>query len=137
MRAAEEFTSKEFAITWVTGDAMLFKPEKPIDIIVSSLMAHHLEAEEIVKLLRWLEATAQAGWFINDLERDERSRRLFGWVAKVVGWHRFVQHDGPVSFQRAFQSDDWVGLLSAAGIPPKAVTLERWRPGRLCVGRWK
>jgi len=35
-----------------------------VDIVVSSLMAHHLEDEEIVALLRWMEATAQVGWFI-------------------------------------------------------------------------
>ena len=40
-----------------------------MDIVVSSLLAHHLEDEEIVALLRWMESTAQVGWFINDLER--------------------------------------------------------------------
>ena len=28
-------------------------------------------------------------------------------------------------------------LLAAAEVPRKAVTVEHWRPGRLCVGRWK
>ena len=60
-------TPKELGITWVTGDAMVYRPEKPTDIVVSSLLAHHLEDEEIVALLRWMEATVQLGWFINDL----------------------------------------------------------------------
>ena len=132
-RAAAEFTPKELGITWVTGDAMVYRPEKPIDIVVSSLMAHHLEDEEIVALLRWMEATAQAGWFINDLERSEWSSRMFGWVR----WHWLVRHDGPVSFRRAFRKEDWVRLLAAAEISREAVTVEKWRPGRLCVGRWK
>jgi hypothetical protein len=59
-----------------------------------------------------------------------RSRRL-------SGWHRFVRHDGPVSFRRAFQKEDWVRLLAAAEISQKMVTVEHWRPGQLCVGRWK
>jgi hypothetical protein len=108
-----------------------------VDIVVSSLMAHHLEDEQIVTLLEWMEATAQSGWFINDLERSEWSSRMFGWVERIWGWHRFVRHDGPVSFRRAFREDDWVRLLAAAEIPPEAVTIEPWRPGRLCVGRWK
>ncbi|HEY0308864.1 MAG TPA: methyltransferase domain-containing protein [Acidobacteriaceae bacterium] len=136
-RAAAESTRKELGITWVTGDALAYEPEKPVDIVVSSLTAHHMEDEEIIALLRWMEATAQAGWFINDLERSEWSCRMFGWVAKVAGWHRFVRHDGPVSFQRAFWEEDWVRLLAAAEIPQEAVIVERWRPGRLCVGRWK
>ncbi len=136
-RAAAESTPKEFRIAWVTGDALLYRPEKPVDIVVSSLMAHHLEDEEIIALLRWMEATAQVGWFINDLERSEWSCRMFRWVEGMMGWHRFVRHDGPVSFRRAFREEDWVQLLAAAESPREAVTVEHWRPGRLCVGRWK
>jgi 2-polyprenyl-3-methyl-5-hydroxy-6-metoxy-1,4-benzoquinol methylase len=132
-RAAAESTPKELGITWVTGDALVYRPEKPMDIVVSSLMAHHLEDEEIVALLRWMEATVQLGWFINDLERDEWSCRMFGWVR----WHRIVRHDGPVSFRRAFRKEDWLRLLAAAEIPQEALTVKHWRPGRLCVGRWK
>lgn len=132
-RAAAEFTPKDLGITWVTGDALAHRPEKPMDIVVSSLMAHHLEDEEIVALLQWMEATAQAGWFINDLERSQWSSRMFGWMR----WHWLVRHDGPVSFRRAFREEDWVRLLASAEIPREAVTIEHWRPGRLCVGRWK
>jgi len=136
-RAAAESTPKELRIAWVTGDALAYQPEKPVDIVVSSLMAHHLEDEEIIALLRWMEATAQVGWFINDLERSEWSCRMFGWVGRMVEWHRFVRHDGPVSFRRSFREEDWVRLLAAAEVPRKAVMVEHWRPGRLCVGRWK
>jgi len=136
-RAAKESTAKEFGIAWVTGDALVYRPKKPVDIVVSSLMTHHLEDEEVIALLRWMEATAQVGWFINDLERSERSCRMFGWMAGVVRWHRFVRHDGLVSFRRAFRKEDWVRLLDAAELSREAVTVEQWRPGRLCVGRWK
>jgi trans-aconitate methyltransferase len=136
-RAAAESTPKEFGIAWVTGDALLYRPEKHMDIVVSSLMAHHLEDEEIIALLRWMEATAQAGWFINDLERSEWSCRMFRWMAVAARWHRFVRHDGPVSFRRAFQKEDWARLLAAADVPREAVTVDRLWPGRLCVGRWK
>jgi len=136
-RAAAESTPKELGVAWVTGNALVYRPEKPVDIVVSSLTAHHLEDEEIVALLRWMEATAQVGWFINDLERSEWSCRMFGWLERIAGWHRFVRHDGPVSFRRALRKEDWVRLLTAAEVPRKAVKVEHWRPGRLCVGRWK
>jgi SAM-dependent methyltransferase len=132
-RAALEFTPKELDITWVTQDALAYRPERPIDIVVSALLTHHLEDEEIVRLLRWMEATAKVGWFINDLERAQWPARLFGWMP----WHRMVRHDGPVSFRRAFRKEDWVRSLRAADIPQDAATVEHWRPGRLCVGRWK
>ncbi len=136
-RAAAEATPESLGITWIGGNALLHRPEKPVDIIVNSLMAHHLEDEEIVALLRWMEATAEVGWFINDLERSEWAYRAFKWLARRVKWHRFVLHDGPVSFRRAFRKADWQRLLAAADIPQDAVTLEHWRPGRLCVGRRK
>jgi SAM-dependent methyltransferase len=132
-RAASEFTPEELGIAWVTRDAFVYRPDKPIDIVVSSLLAHHLEDEEIVALLRWMEASAQLGWFINDLERAKWTARAFSWVR----WHPIVRHDGPVSFRRAFIKEDWLRLLSAADLPGDTVTVERWRPGRLCVGRWK
>ena len=135
-RAAAEATPKEIAITWVTGNVLTYRPEKRVDIVVSSLTAHHLEDEEIIALLRWMEATAQVGWFVNDLERSKWSCRMFSWVERMVEWHRFVRHDGPASFRRAFREEDWMGLLAAAEVPRQAVTVEHWRPGRLCVGRW-
>jgi 2-polyprenyl-3-methyl-5-hydroxy-6-metoxy-1,4-benzoquinol methylase len=132
-RAAAESTPKEFGIAWVTADAREYRPKKPVDIVVSSLLAHHLEDEGIVALMRWMDATVQIGWFINDLERENWTYRMFTWVP----WHPIVRHDGPVSFRRAFRKEDWIRLIAAAEIPVEAVTLERWRPGRLCVGRWK
>lgn len=132
-RAAAESTPHGLGIGWVTGDAMAYRPEKPVHIVVSSLMAHHLEDEEIVTLLRWMEATVEVGWFINDLERAKWSSRIFG----LGRWHPIVRHDGPVSFRRAFRKEDWARLLAAAEIPKDAVTVETWRPGRLCVGRRK
>ncbi|WP_245536352.1 methyltransferase domain-containing protein [Terriglobus saanensis] len=132
-RAAAESTPATLGISWVTGDAMRYCPENKIDVIVSSLMTHHLENEEIVALLRWMETTVQLGWFINDLERAEWSYRMFSWGR----WHSIVRHDGPVSFRRAFRSEDWSHLLAEAEVPQEAMTLEHWRPGRLCVGRWK
>ena len=136
-RAAAEATPTELGIEWVTGNALEYQPMSPVDIIVSALMAHHLEDEEITVLLRWMEATARVGWFINDLERSERNSRLFQWADRIAGWHRFVRHDGPVSFRRAFVEDDWIRLLTAADVPRIAASVEHWRPGRLCVGRWK
>lgn len=136
-RVAAESTPKEHGIAWVTGDALLYRPERPVDIVVSSLTAHHLEDEEIVVLLRWMEATARRGWFLNDLERSARTCSIFKWIAGVMNWHRFVRHDGPVSFRRAFRKEDWAQLLATAEIRREAVKVQHWRPGRLCVGRWK
>jgi 2-polyprenyl-3-methyl-5-hydroxy-6-metoxy-1,4-benzoquinol methylase len=123
-RTAAESTPKKLGIEWLTGDALEYRPKMAIDIVVSSLMMHHLEDEEIIARLRWMEATAQARWFINDLERSEWICTAFELVAGLLRWHRFVRHDGPVSYRRDFGKEDWTRLLKMAGIPQEAVTVE-------------
>jgi SAM-dependent methyltransferase len=136
-RAAREFTSNTSAIQWITGDAFSYAPPQGIDIVLSSLFTHHLSEPEIVHFLAWMESVARRGWFISDLCREPTPYRLFGLLAKTARWHRFVQHDGPVSFRRAFREPDWERILAAAGIQPAAVKLTRRVPAKLCVERIK
>jgi 2-polyprenyl-3-methyl-5-hydroxy-6-metoxy-1,4-benzoquinol methylase len=134
-RVARELMPASSAIQWLTGDAFAYM--EPVDVVLSSLFTHHLEEPEIGRFLGWSEAVAQRGWFVNDLCREETPYRLFGTLAKAMRWHRFVQHDGPVSFRRSFRERDWERMLSEAGIAVADVRLARWTPGRLCVERVK
>jgi 2-polyprenyl-3-methyl-5-hydroxy-6-metoxy-1,4-benzoquinol methylase len=134
-RAAREFAPADSVITWMTGDAFVYT--QPVDVVLSSLFTHHLEEPEIVRFLAWSEAVAQRAWFVNDLCREPVPYKLFGVLAKAMRWHRFVQHDGPVSFRRSFREDDWGRMLSEAGIAAVDVRLARWTPGRLCLERLK
>ena len=134
-RAAREFTPAASAITWITGDAFTYA--EPVDVVISSLFTHHLEEAEVVRFLAWSEAVARRGWFVNDLCREVVPFRLFGLLAKTMRWHRFVQHDGPVSFRRSFREEDWERMLREAGIGAAEVRLEQWTPARLCVERMK
>jgi SAM-dependent methyltransferase len=127
-RAAREFSTAHSNIDWVTGDA--FSYSHPIDIVVSSLFTHHLSEPEIVRFLAWSESVSRLGWFINDLAREPSPFHLFGLFARLMCWHRFVQHDGPVSFRRSFREPDWLRMAAAAGV---TVQLRRSFPARLCV----
>ena len=95
-RAAKEWGGDD-GIEWVTGDA--FSIPGDVDVVVSSLFTHHLEGPEVVRFLRWMEATARRGWFVNDLCREAAPYYAFGLLAKAAGWHRFVQHG-------------WAGIVS-------------------------
>lgn len=132
-RVARERTPAGSAIEWRTGDAMSYAG--PVDVVLSSLLTHHLATDEVVRFLGWMDGTARRGWFVNDLCREAVPYRLFGVLAKAMRWHRFVQHDGPVSFRRSFREGDWVRMLASAGVDAGSVRLERWTPARLCVGR--
>jgi len=134
-RAAAEATPPGRPITWVTAD--VFDDERPADVITSSLFTHHLSDALIVRFLRMMEMRAQIGWFINDLHRHPLPYGGFAVLSKVMRWHPFVQHDGPVSIARAFTAADWRALIAEAGLSPEAVRVE-WRfPFRLCVARVK
>jgi 2-polyprenyl-3-methyl-5-hydroxy-6-metoxy-1,4-benzoquinol methylase len=130
---ARTATDPALGIDYRTGDAAAldFAP----DFIVSSLVAHHMGNAELIGFLRWMEATAARGWFINDLHRHRVAWAGFRLLAGVLRWHPIVRHDGALSVRRAFVRSDWDRLLLAADLaqPPVAV---RWHlPFRWGVGR--
>jgi len=135
IRAAREATGPDTPITFIAGDAYSWTPTVPIDLIISSLLTHHLLDHEIVDFFRWMERTARLGWFINDLHREPVPYRLFKLLTRVTPWHPFVKHDGPVSILRSFQPADWARLCALANIPATAYQLRPYKPARLCVSR--
>ena len=133
--AARAATGPGTAIDFRTGDVFAFAPDEPVDFIVSSLVTHHLTDRQVGQFLMWMEARAARGWFVNDLRRSRIAFYGFAALAAVIGWHRFVRHDGPVSIARSFVPDDWERSLATAGITQ--ATVERVFPFRLCVARLK
>ena len=134
IRAAREVTLPG-TITFLAGNAFDYKPLGGIDIVVSSLLMHHLQNREITALLDWMEATARMGWFINDLHRQRVPYYFFRFVARFTRWHPFVKHDGPVSILRSFRHEDWRVLCRTAEIPENAYIIREYKPARLCVAR--
>ncbi len=132
-RASRHPRLRSRPIHWLTADALSLAPHPPPHLILSSLLFHHLEEAEIVQALRWQHRTAALGWFINDLERSPSAVRVYTVLARALRWHPFVQHDGPVSFHRAFRPADWRRLLHQADIPLSTVRLLPTFPARLCL----
>lgn len=137
IRAAKEATLPAQRIEWIVGDALAVSATEEIDVIVCSLLTHHLTDSQIVQFLRWMERTAQRGWFINDLHRQPVPYHLFRLLARFTNWHRFVKNDGPVSIRRSFVMEDWQDLCAAAQLDAENVSIKEYRPARLCVGRIK
>ena len=137
-RAAKELSGKKplyGTIRWQTGDIFTDPATQTPDLVLSSLVTHHMRDEEIIQFLRWMEGHATLGWFISDLIRSPRAYRLFRVLARCMRWHPYVQHDGLVSIRRAFREPDWERLLAAAEIPANAIQLHRSGIGRLCLTR--
>lgn len=137
IRAAREATSSRQRIDWMVGDALSDHPTDDTDVVLSTLMTHHLPDPKIVHFLGWVEETAQRGWFISDLHRQPLPYHLFSLWARYSNWHAFVRHDGPVSIRRSFVRRDWENLCAAAGVAREIVSIRNHQPARLCVGRLK
>jgi SAM-dependent methyltransferase len=136
VRAATEATPPTQRIEWIVGDA-LSNAIGDVDLVICSLLTHHLTDPEIVQFLLWAEQTARLGWFVNDLHRKPVPYHFFRLWAQFTNWHPFVKNDGPVSIRRSFVVEDWNHLCAAAGLEPDAVSIKEYRPARLCVGRVK
>ncbi len=131
-KAALAHTPPGSAIRWLTGDYASLSDE-PWDAVISSLVAHHMSEPELIAFLRFMEANAAAGWFVNDLHRHALSHWGFPLLARVAGWHPIVRHDGALSIARAFRAPEWRSTLASAGIAGARVF--RAFPFRLCVER--
>lgn len=122
-------------IRWVTADIFDYRPDQPPDLVLSSLFTHHLDDGQVVRFLTWMERHARLGWFVNDLQRHVVPHVVFRFWSRAAGWHRFVQHDGPVSIGRAFTRVEWRALLARAEIAGTEARIAWWMPFRLCVSR--
>jgi 2-polyprenyl-3-methyl-5-hydroxy-6-metoxy-1,4-benzoquinol methylase len=137
VRAAHEATPAASRIEWVCGDAYSCAQASEADVVLCSLLTHHLVEPEIVRFLEWMETTARVGWFICDLHRKPVPYRLFGVLMRGAWWHRFIRLDGMRSIRRSFLEEDWVRMCAAAGLEADQVEIRGYWPARLCVGRVK
>jgi SAM-dependent methyltransferase len=135
IRAAHSATPATSEIRWIASDVYSCAPAAQADVVISSLLTHHLAEPEIVRFLQWMERTAQRGWFVNDLHRQPVPYYAFRAIAVAARWHPFVRHDGPVSIRRSFVPEDWRRMGAAASLDAATVTIAQHRPARLCVGR--
>jgi 2-polyprenyl-3-methyl-5-hydroxy-6-metoxy-1,4-benzoquinol methylase len=135
--AAAAATDPGWRISYLVGDVFDYAPEEPIDFVVSSLVAHHMTDDQLVRFIQWMDQHARRGWFINDLHRHPIAYYGFSVLSTATLLHRMVRHDGLISVARAFTRADWLRLLAAARIAPERVGID-WRfPFRICIGRIK
>ena len=132
LTAARDATPAGSAIDYRIGDYADLAGEG-WDCVISSLVAHHMTRDELVAFLRFMEAEARAGWFVNDLHRHGFAYMGYPLLAGLMGWHDIVKHDGRMSIARSYRPDEWPPLLAEAGVSDARVF--RAFPFRLCVER--
>lgn len=133
--AAENATPPKMPIQYQSVNIFESDLALKADLIVCSHVTHHMNNEELVRFLKWLDDHASTGWFIIDLHRH----LIPYWFIKTILWvlpvNNMVRNDGPISVKRAFVIEDWQHLLKQAGIPPSQCRIQWFFPFRYGVTR--
>ncbi|MGB3165554.1 MAG: methyltransferase domain-containing protein, partial [Alteraurantiacibacter sp.] len=124
-RAARDATRAAMPIRYVTGDYADLGGAG-WDVVISSLVAHHMNREELALFLQFMDSEARLGWFVNDLHRHAVSYSGYPVLATLAGWHPIVRQDGRTSIARSYRPDEWPPILDEAGI--ENAEIERFFP---------
>jgi ubiquinone/menaquinone biosynthesis C-methylase UbiE len=93
-------------------------PDRSFDVAHTSLVLHHLEPPDAVRLLRELARIARHGVIVNDLAR--RPITLAGGLilTRLFTRNPYSRHDGPLSARRAYTLVEARALFVHAGLTP-------------------
>jgi ubiquinone/menaquinone biosynthesis C-methylase UbiE len=95
-------------------------PNGAFDVAHSSLVLHHLEADDAIAFLRELRRVSRRGIVVNDLARG-RLAWLGAWLmTHTLATATYTRHDGPLSVRRAYTRREMEGMLREAGLEPTA-----------------
>lgn len=91
-------------------------PYPDCDISVCTLFMHHLDPEDVIKVLTRMAASARKGIVVSDLRRSWSGWALAWGVGRILSRSRVVHHDGPVSVQAAYTVQEILDLGREAGL---------------------
>jgi hypothetical protein len=95
----------------ICGDALSLPfRDASFDLVSSTLFAHHLEPDDLVKFLGEALRVARHAVLINDLVRHPLHYALT-LAGRAIYRSRLTRHDAPVSVRRAYTVDEMRGLL--------------------------
>lgn len=97
--------------------------KQPFDVIMATLVCHHLSDEELVSFLKSACKTARKAVILNDLHRNILATLGFAILTPLFFRNRMIWHDGLLSIRRSFTRQDWVNLLEKAEIDKSNYTI--------------
>jgi SAM-dependent methyltransferase len=107
-------------------------PDKSVDVVLVSQVAHHLTSRSVVDLLRTCNRLARRAVIVADLRRNRLATPAFWCGAQLLGFDNVTVADGMTSIRRGFSKRELLDLLGRAGISGR---VDR-RPGFRLVATW-
>lgn len=103
-------------IHFIVSDYKLALFKEPMDVIVSSLFCHHLNEQELVECMLWMNHNARVGFLINDLHRNKIAYYSIKWLTALFSKSYLVKNDAAVSVSRGFKKRELNELLHKSGV---------------------
>ncbi len=88
------------------------------DIATCSLVLHHLEPDDAVRVLGEMRRVAGRGVIVNDLVRSWVGYLGALAVPRVMSKNPLFRHDAPLSVRRAYTKGEMAALAARAGLGP-------------------
>ena len=116
-------------------EATLALPPQSVDIVLTTLVCHHMDDDDLVLFLQTAFQAARKAVIINDLHRHPVAYWFYKILSPCLFRNRLITHDGLVSIQRSFTRAEWRQLLKQAHIRHYQI---KWGfPFRWSVVLWK
>jgi len=105
-----------------------------IDIAHCALFCHHLNDDELLRLLIYFRQHVKTGFVINDLQRQWLAYYSAWLFTRLLNGTSLAKNDGPISVLRGFKPDELTGLLNKANIRNYTIH-KKWLFRFLIVGK--
>jgi hypothetical protein len=102
-------------------------PDKSVDVVSLSMLAHHFEPDSVVQLLRGCDRIARRGVVVTDLRRAAAAVIAFWFGAHLLRFDPVTRADGRTSIRRGFTPAELAALLTRAGVTGRVWRRPCWR----------
>ena len=90
--------------------------ENSVDVVLATMVCHHMSDEELVVFLKQAEHVARIKVIINDLHRHSIAYWFYRIFSPILFKDRLITHDGLISIRRGFIRKELKALLERANI---------------------
>jgi SAM-dependent methyltransferase len=122
-QATEIAQSKNVDVKFFELDVMRDDIPEGFDVVMTSLFTHHLDPDDVIKLLQRMKSSNTRYILVNDLVRSQISYSLVWLATRLCTRSPVVHFDGPVSVRASYTLDEMKNMALQAGLDGCQVSL--------------